>query len=178
MSDTIRPLTVARDKLARALNGQPEVVRAIEQLIQRVGQEDPAEMAEVSAIARAALSLAGHAMLSIGDAQTDEPWPMLPQSSAGGALASVIYGQAVIDFGASFVAEKTFTVTDPDVVPTSVIQCFMQGDSTADNSAASHLIGGRSFRFTATPGSGSFSLDAVCLIGMCAGTFKIRYSHA
>lgn len=58
MSDTIRPLTVARDKLARALGNQPEVVRAIEQLIQRVGQELPGDFASIAQSTEDAQNLA------------------------------------------------------------------------------------------------------------------------
>ena len=47
MSEFVRPLTVARDKLARALNGQPEVVRAVESLIKRVGTDIPEESASL-----------------------------------------------------------------------------------------------------------------------------------
>lgn len=45
-----RPLTVSRDKLARALGNQPEVIRAVEQLIQRVGQDMPTESAALQAL--------------------------------------------------------------------------------------------------------------------------------
>ena len=69
MSDTIRPLTVARDKLARALNGQPEVVRAIEQLIQRVGQEMPGDLETVVLSAETAQEAADSALVLAAAAQ-------------------------------------------------------------------------------------------------------------
>ncbi len=83
-----------------------------------------------------------------------------------------------VDFGATPVAEATFTVTDAAISATSAVECFIQGDSTADNDAAAHLAAGRSFRLTASPAAGSFSLDVQCLLGLCTGTFKVRYAYA
>jgi hypothetical protein len=95
---------------------------------------------------------------------------------AGGGSAT--FGFTTVDFGATPVAEATFTVTDAGVTSASYVECFVQGDSTADNDADSHLAAGRSFRLTATPASGSFSLDVQCVIGLCTGEFKLRYSYA
>ena len=88
-------------------------------------------------------------------------------------------GQAdvTVDFGSSFVTEKEFTVTDANITTASVIECFVQGDSTVDNDTNAHVYAARSLRFCATPASGSFTLNVSCHIGMCSGTFKIRYAY-
>jgi thioredoxin reductase len=83
-----------------------------------------------------------------------------------------------VDFGSTFVSEKTFTVTDAAITATTVVECFMAGDTTANNTANAHIYAGRSFRMAATPASGSFSLDVGCTMGMCSGLFKIHYAYA
>ena len=83
-----------------------------------------------------------------------------------------------VDFGADPVAEATFTVTDAAISGTSAVEVFVQADSTADNDADAHRAAARSMRFCATPAAGSFSLDVMCLLGLCTGTFKLRYAYA
>ena len=68
MSD-VRPLTVSRDKLARALGNQPEVIRAVEQLIQRVGQELPADVVSLLAAIQEAQDATDSAASAAGLAQ-------------------------------------------------------------------------------------------------------------
>lgn len=98
-------------------------------------------------------------------------------SSGGSGSSGPTYGSADIDFGATPVAEATFTVTAAGVTSLSAVQCFIQADTTSDNTAADHQAAGRSFRMVPTPGTGSFSLDVQCLLGLCTGAFKLRYSH-
>lgn len=85
---------------------------------------------------------------------------------------------ATIDFGSTPVAEAVFTITDASITATSAVECFVQADSTVDNDVDAHRAAGRSFRMAPTPAAGSFSLDVMCLIGLCTGTFKIRYAYA
>ena len=83
-----------------------------------------------------------------------------------------------VDFGATPVAEATFTVNDASVTATSVVEAWVMGDSTVDNDTASHLQAGRSLRLTATPAAGTFELDVQAVLGLCSGTFKIHYAYA
>lgn len=95
---------------------------------------------------------------------------------AGGSGPTL--GSAEIDFGATPVAEATFTVSAAGVTPSSNVQCFIQADTTADNDADDHRAAGRSFRMVPTPGTNSFSLDVQCLLGLCTGAFNLRFSHS
>lgn len=85
---------------------------------------------------------------------------------------------ATIDFGSTPTDGGTFTITDASITATSAVECFVQGDSTADNDVDAHRAAGRSFRMVPTPAAGSFSLDVLCMAGLCTGTFKIRYAYA
>lgn len=96
----------------------------------------------------------------------------IPTGGGGATL-----GSATIDFGATPVAEGSFTITNASISATSVVQVFVMGDSTVDNDAASHQHAGASWQMTATPAAGSFALNITCLIDLCWGTFKIRYSY-
>lgn len=87
-------------------------------------------------------------------------------------------GQAVIDFGSTPVAEKTFTVTDAAISTTSYVEAFVMIDSTADNTVDDHRHAAASWQLTALPGTGSFELDVTSLIDLCHGTFNIRYAYA
>ena len=99
-------------------------------------------------------------------------------SSSGSSSSGPTFGSAEIDFGATPVAEATFTVSAAGVTPSSNVQCFIQADTTADNDADDHRAAGRSFRMVPTPGANSFSLDVQCLLGLCTGAFNLRFSHS
>lgn len=83
-----------------------------------------------------------------------------------------------IDFGATPVADKVFTITDAAISSTSYVEAFVMGDTTVDNDADSHKHAAASWRLCCTPASGSFTLDITCLIDLCYGTFKVRYVYA
>lgn len=96
--------------------------------------------------------------------------------SGGGGGAAV--GTATIDFGASPVAEGSFTVTDANISSTSYVNVFVMGDSTVDNDVEAHRHAGASWQFSVVPNSGSFTVYINNMADLCWGTFKIRYSYA
>lgn len=85
---------------------------------------------------------------------------------------------ATIDFGATPVAEGAFTVTDAAITAATDVEAFVVIDSTVDNDADAHRLAAASWKLAALPGTGSFTLYITCLIGLCTGTFKIRYAYA
>lgn len=87
---------------------------------------------------------------------------------------------ATIDFGATPVAEKSFTITDAAITAGMVIEGFVSsGDSTGDNAIADHQHAAASFRVGCSLGaSGSFTADVTCLVDMCHGTFKLQYAYS
>jgi gentisate 1,2-dioxygenase len=87
-------------------------------------------------------------------------------------------GTAVIDFGATPVAEKQFTITDAAISSTSIVEAFVQVLLTGDNNAESHRHAAASWKLVTEAGTGSFLLDVTCLIDMCHGTFNIQYAYA
>lgn len=86
-------------------------------------------------------------------------------------------GTTTIDFGATPVANGTFTITDAGVSSTNYVEAFAMGDSTVDNDLDAHKHAAASWKLLCTPASGSFTLDVTCLIDLCYGTFKIRYVY-
>lgn len=85
---------------------------------------------------------------------------------------------ATIDFGATPVAEASFTITDANITATTVVEPFMLVDSTADNDAEAHRHAAASWKMVALPASGSFTLYVTSLIDLCWGTFKVQYAYA
>lgn len=88
------------------------------------------------------------------------------------------HGNATIDFGATPLAEGSFTVTDANITAATVVEPFVLVESTVDNDQESHRHAAASWKLVALPASGSFTLYITCLIDMCHGTFKIRYAYA
>lgn len=85
---------------------------------------------------------------------------------------------ATIDFGATPLAESSFTITDASITSSSYIQVFVMADSTADNDADAHRHAAASWKLTALPTTGSFTLYVTSLIDLCWGTFKVRYTYS
>jgi hypothetical protein len=84
---------------------------------------------------------------------------------------------ATINFGITPVDGGTFTITDASISPTSVVEAFIQhGDTTSDNNTDDHSMAAASFRLSAAPGSGNFTLEVILLFWQVTGTFKIRYA--
>ena len=87
-------------------------------------------------------------------------------------------GTATIDFGATPINYKEFTITDPTMAGLTYVEpFFMSSDSTVDNSASNHAkarwvieaIGG-------APVGNDFPVICRLKKGLCTGTFKIRYA--
>jgi len=85
---------------------------------------------------------------------------------------------ATIDFGATPVAEGSFTVTDANITTTTDVEAFVVVDSTANNDAEAHRHAAASWQMTVQPGTGDFTLYVTCLVDLCWGQFKIRYAYA
>lgn len=171
-------MTTAQYYPIKGVNSQNEVKRRVDQLEKRLRAQ--VESAETGPASNASgpwgtadlggdITAAGKALLDDADAAA--------QRATLGIGALPAFGSAEIDFGAAPVAEGTFTVSAAGVTGTSVVQCFIQADTTAGNDADAHRAAGRSFRMVPTPGTDSFSLDVQCLLGLCTGAFKVRYSH-
>jgi len=92
----------------------------------------------------------------------------------GGAGAA--WSTTTVDFGATPVAEATFTIVDATVGVGSIIPLVVSGgDSTADNDALAHAEAALRFCMAATPAAGSFDLYVMVLGGLVTGTFDVRY---
>jgi hypothetical protein len=90
------------------------------------------------------------------------------------------HGVATIDFGATPVAEKSFTITDAAIAAGMLIEAFVSaGDTHADNNTEAHNHAAASWRLAPGLGAaGSFPLDVYCLMDLCHGNFKVRYAYA
>lgn len=86
--------------------------------------------------------------------------------------------QATIDFGATPVESASFVITDVNITTTTEVEAWVVVDSTVDNDQESHRHAAASWKLSALPGTGSFTLYVDCLIDLCHGTFKIRYAYA
>lgn len=87
---------------------------------------------------------------------------------------------ATIDFGATPVAEKSFTITDAAITAGMVIECFVSGgDSHADNDTEAHKHAAASWRLApGLGGTGLFAVDIYCLMDLCWGNFKVQYAYS
>lgn len=94
-----------------------------------------------------------------------------------GLGAAPMGGVATVDFGAVPVTEGAFMVTVAGMTSANVISAFVMAESTADNDAEAHRHAAASFNLCCLPGTGSFTLYATCMMDMCWGSFKIRYSY-
>lgn len=83
-----------------------------------------------------------------------------------------------IDFGATPVAEGSFTITDANITAATEVEAFVVVDSTADNDAEAHRHAAASWQMSALPQSGGFTLYVTALMDLCWGTFKVRYAYA
>ena len=87
-------------------------------------------------------------------------------------------GTATVDFGSTPTHEASIAVTGQTLIASgSLVEAFVQGDSTADNTATDHRFAGVSFRLlcdTIIAGTG-FTIYVTCIAGLAKGTFKIRW---
>lgn len=95
---------------------------------------------------------------------------------AATVAASVTVTQTEIDFGASLISYKEFTITDAAVSATSKI--IVQMAYVAPTGKDLDEVEADRFYFLAAPGTGDFVLYAECLTGRVKGKFKINYMVA
>lgn len=85
---------------------------------------------------------------------------------------------ATIDFGSTPVDSGSFVITDAMILPTTEVEAWVVVDSTVDNDQESHRHAAASWKLSALPGTGQFTLYVDCMMDLCFGTFKIRYAYA
>lgn len=90
-----------------------------------------------------------------------------------GASASTQITTLEIDFGTTPVSQKVFTVTDALVSFDSRIIAIQSGEASTGRSADENEID--AILFNATPGEGTFKLNATCVTGKVSGKFKVNY---
>jgi hypothetical protein len=96
----------------------------------------------------------------------------------GGGGGGATIGSATIDLGATPVADASIVVPVVGMLATHSVQVYVMGsDSTVDNDTLAHRHAGMSWQMIAAPAAGSFTLDIACMMDVCWGTFKIRYSY-
>ena len=99
--------------------------------------------------------------------------------SGGGGGGGGTNATTTVDFGATPLGEKDFSITDAGVSTTSYIHAWVQhNDTTADNGVEMHKNFGNFGRITCSAGTGSFSAHIGTLIGLMTGQFKFRYNVA
>lgn len=92
-------------------------------------------------------------------------------SVSGGGSATII--QIEIDFGASPVRTKHFTVTDATVSAASHLMINQSGTAATGRQADENEMD--PILFSGTPGSGQFTLIANALTGPVVGKYKVNY---
>lgn len=94
----------------------------------------------------------------------------LGHTHAGGL---VTMGETEIDFGASPMVAKKFTVTDVTVTAGTVLTAYQSGKAATSKSADENEMD--PLFLSAVPGAGQFTLYAEGLHGRVYGAFKIAY---
>ena len=101
-----------------------------------------------------------------------------PAGGGGGGGATV--GTAVVDFGSTPSTEASVVVTgQAGVSLSSTIDAFVQGSTTADNTATDHRFAGISFKLLAddiVAGTG-FTIYVTTIAGLATGTFNIKWRY-
>lgn len=84
-----------------------------------------------------------------------------------------------IDFGATPVDGKTFTITDAGVSAASYVEAYIQSnDTTINNTADDHRAAAASMRLSCEAAAGAFNLEVHLLFGLVTGQFKVRYVYS
>jgi Protein of unknown function (DUF2793) len=82
-------------------------------------------------------------------------------------------GEVEIDFGATALRTRKFSITDAAVTPASKIVAIQSGKAATGRSADENEMDFLHLR--AVPGTGTFTLHAACLTGRVSGKFKVSY---
>ena len=98
---------------------------------------------------------------------------MPAQLPSGDTVTGTTIKEIEVDFGASAVRSKRFTITDAAVSATSKIMVMQSGKAATGRSADENEMD--MLHFLATPGSGTFVLIADCLTGRVNGKYKANY---
>jgi hypothetical protein len=93
-------------------------------------------------------------------------------------ITSPNVGSATINWGATPLAEASFTVTDAAITTARRIQVFVDGsDTTGSNTAEDHQHAAASWQMTALAAAGSFTLKITNMLDLCSGSFVVRYVY-
>lgn len=95
------------------------------------------------------------------------------QADATGGGGGATVTEVEVDFGATSVRSKAFTITDPAVSPTSIIVIVQSGNAPTDKDADENEMDVLVPR--ALAGTGQFTLWVDCLTGTVLGKFKFNY---
>ena len=155
--------------------------RFITSLIRRAGGANALTNIQLEELGNEAKQAAEDAQTAADNAQTTANTAEDMAQDALDQLAALDVGTiatATIDFGSTPINEAQFTVTDANVTATSYVHAYLMADSTADNDVDAHLHAAASWKLSALPAAGSFTLYVYALEGLCFGTFKVRYSVA
>ena len=98
---------------------------------------------------------------------------MPAQLPSGDSITGATITEIEVDFGASAVRSKRFTITDAAVTASSKIVVMQSGKAATGRSADENEMDMLHFR--AIPGAGAFTLLADCLTGRVNGKYKANY---
>jgi hypothetical protein len=104
----------------------------------------------------------------------------IASTGGGGGGGGATVGTAVVDFGSIPSTEASVVVTgQAGVSLSSTIDAFVQGSTTADNTALDHRFAAISFKLLAddiVAGTG-FTIYVTALAGLATGTFNIKWRY-
>lgn len=123
----------------------------------------------------------GSLTINANDMQVSAAYTAAVAATAAAAAAAVVEhtGIAVLDFGATPQTDATVAVAgQAGILATSRVQCWFQGDTTAENTEADHLLAAQAMGVGAgipTAGVG-FTIDATAIQFLVTGTLKCRWA--
>lgn len=97
-------------------------------------------------------------------------------NGANGANGSLAVTEVEIDFTATPMREKSFTITDSGISPSSKIIVNQSGAAATGQDADENEM--TILAMNAVPGTGQFTLNTICLTGHAGGKFKINYQYS
>ena len=98
------------------------------------------------------------------------------QNGADGSDGALSVSEAEVDFGASPVYDKSFTITDASVAASSKIIAVQSGSAATGRDADENELDSLILR--CVPASGSFTVYAKAIPGPVSGKYKINYQFS
>lgn len=97
-------------------------------------------------------------------------------AGTNGTNGALTVSEVEIDFGATPVFNKVFTVTDSGVIASSKIIATQSGDAATDRDADENEMD--FLILNCSPSSGQFTLNAIAIPGPVSGKYKINYQFS